>query len=148
MKKAALAEVIDQPTSELETRVSALEARIEKLDPTPKLETLEPYPVLGNVYSVADLYARNPFVVRGYRNGRILVSCSPGEPERELPIESVIPFSKCRNAETDSEQAHADMYAKMDPRTREFYEGRRNAEIAALKRNELPPWPRPTRQYM
>jgi hypothetical protein len=141
--KKALAEVIDQPTTgELETRISALEARLEKLDPTPKLETLEPYPVGSNVYSVCDMEARNPFVVRGYRNGRILVIVSPGEPERGLPIESVIPFAKCQNGETNSEQAHADIYGRMDPKTREFYEGRRNAEIAARKNEPAPPPPR------
>jgi hypothetical protein len=41
--KKALAEVDDQhPMSEADKRLADIEARLAKLDPTPKLETLEP----------------------------------------------------------------------------------------------------------
>ena len=118
MKKA---EVGNQQLT-LEARVAAIEAtqaailaRLEKLDPTPPIAVREPYSVGSTVYSVADLEARYPFKVLGYRNDRILLVASNGEPEREWPVESVVTFAKCRNAETNSEQAYAEMYARMDP---------------------------------
>ena len=146
--KKAFAEVISQPTiSELEARVAKLEALVEQHHPTPKIEALQPYAIDSNVYSLADPEARYPLRVLGYRGGRILLITSPGEPEREFPIESVVPFSKCRNAEINSERAYADMFSGMDPKTREYYEGRRKAQIAAKTGPALPPPPRQQRRY-
>jgi hypothetical protein len=136
MKKAAL---IEQPnTSELEARIAALELRLEKLDPTPKREKLQPYPIGSSVYSISDLEGRNPFPVVGYEAGRILVVVSPGDAPRSLPIESVIPWEKCSHADPDTERAYEAMYARMDPKAREFQKSRRKAQLEAATRPSAP----------
>ena len=138
--KKVLAEVINQPTiSELETRISVLEARLEKLDPTPKRETLQPYPIGSQVYSVADLEGRHPLVVRGYdRPGCVLVTVLPGEPERSLPIKSVRPLQECPRAQPSPGEAFANM---ADPKAREFLEGRQKAQIEAATKPFTAPIP-------
>jgi hypothetical protein len=137
--KKALAEVdMLQLISELQTRQAAMEARLEKLDPTPRLETREPYPVGSSVYSITDLEARHPLTVRGYdRPGRILVLMSAGEPERSLPLESVRPLEQCPRATPTPGQ----IYAHLDDKTREYMEGRRTAEIEAKTKPFTPPIP-------
>jgi hypothetical protein len=150
MKKAfALAGVIDnrqQLTPELETRLAAIEARIEKFDPTPKLETLQPYPVGSNVYSISDLEGRHPLVVRGYdRPGHILVMVTPNDPERSLPLKSVRPLDKCPRAQPSPSQRFANV---ADQTTREFLEGREAARIAATTVPfDAPPPLRTQRRY-
>lgn len=141
MKKA---EVGNQQLT-LEARVAAIEAtqaailaRLEKLDPKPPIAVREPYSVGSTVYSVADLEARYPIVVRGYRNGRILVETSPGEPEREWPLESVIPLAKCRNATPTPEKLDEQIDGHLDPKTREYYLGRRKAQLEAATKPSGP----------
>lgn len=151
MKKLALAEVIDQPAtgelvariSALEARNAALEARLEKLDPTPKREKLEPYPVGSSVYSISDLEGRHPLVVRGYdRHGHVLVTVLPGEPERELPLESVRPLEQCPRAQPNPSQKFANI---ADKKAREFLQGREEARIAAITAPFVPPIPKQER---
>lgn len=133
-----LAELVGRLLAERDARISALEARIEKLDPTPKLETLQPYRVGSIVYSIVDLGATNPFTVTGYRAGRILVMGSTDDAERSLSLASVVPLERCPNAAPTPAQA----FANLDPKTREFYEGRRKAEIAAKVTPPPPPPPK------
>jgi hypothetical protein len=117
-------------------QVAAMTVRIEKLDPTPKREKLEPWPVDSNVYSVSDLEGRYPLVVRGYdRHGRVLVTFLPGEPERSLPIESVRPIEECSRAQPSPDQAFANVKC---PKARAFMVGRRNAQIEAATRPSAP----------
>jgi hypothetical protein len=127
--------------AEVKATQVAILARLERLDPTPKLEVREPYLVGSNVYSICDVEARNPLQVVGYRSGRILVIVVPGEPARELPIESVIPWEKCSRADPDTERAYEAMYARMDPKAREFQKGRRKAQLEAATRPFVPPIP-------
>ena len=137
--KKALGEVISQPTTgELEARIAKLEALVEQHHPTPKLETLQPYPVGTEVYSLQDLEGRNPFTVVGYLGRRILVRLSPGEPERSLPIGSVRPLKECPRAQPSPSQAFAGI---SDPKAREFFEGRRKAQIDAATKPFTPPIP-------
>jgi hypothetical protein len=124
--------------AEVKATQVAILARLERLDPTPRRETLEPYPVGSNVYSVADAEGRHPFKVLGYRGGRISLITSPGEPARELPIESVIPWEKCSRADPDTERAYEAMYARMDPKAREFQKARRKAQLEAATRPSAP----------
>lgn len=144
MKKAF--EVINRPTiDELETRISALEARLEKLDPSPKIETLQPHPIGASVYSVSDLEARYPIQVVGYdRAGHILVLTNPDDPcPRSLPLASVRTLEECPNAAPTPSQA----FAKLDRKAREFYEGRRAAQIAAKVAPPPPERPKQRRYF-
>ena len=139
MKKAAFAEVEKQQSTELSEllrRLSAIEQRLEKLDP-PK-QTLEPYPVLSQVYSVQDLEGRNPFTVIGYLGRRILVRLSPGEPARSLPLESVRRLEECPRAQPTPSQLFAGVKC---PKARAEMEGRRQAKIDAITRPFAPPIP-------
>jgi hypothetical protein len=141
MKKAVVEVDKQQLTSELETRIAALEARIEKLDPTPSLKTREPYPVGSQVYSVQDLEGRHPATVVGYRSGQIIVAFSPDEPERQLQIASVRPLEECPRAEGPPSYAH------LDEKTREYMRGRRAAELAARTTRVAPPPPKQRRYH-
>lgn len=143
--KKAIAEVdMQQLVSELQTRLAAsetrqaaIEARLEKFDPTPKLETLQPYPVGSNVYSISDLEGRHPLVVRGYdRHGHVLVTVLPGDPDRSLPIESVRPLEGCPHAQPSPSQKFANI---ADKKAREFLQGREEARIAAITAPFVPP---------
>ena len=117
MKKASTEVDKQHLAPELETRLAAMEARLEKLDPTPKLETIEPYGIGTIVYSISDSGASFSFVVKGYdhRAGRILVQ-HDNDPERALALESVQPLSKCRNAQPTPEQIDEQLYGHLDPR--------------------------------
>jgi hypothetical protein len=122
----------------METRQAAIEARLEMLDPTPKLETLQPYLVGTQVYSVADLEGRHPLIVRGYdRPGFVLLTVLPSEPDRSLPLQSVRPLEQCPRAQSTPAQR----FARMDPKTRAFYEGRETARVAAITAPFVPPIP-------
>lgn len=160
--KKAIAEVGSQQDisdlvarlGEIEKRITArlddFERRLEKLDPTPSLQTREPYEVGSQIYSIVDAYARNPLTIVGYERGtgRILVLMSPGDAcPRSLPLESVRPLAKCPNAEPSPEQVHADLYARMDPATRRYWEGRKAAEIAAKVTAPPPPPPKQRRYF-
>jgi hypothetical protein len=133
--KKVLAEVIDQPTTgELQTRISVLEARIEKLDPSPKIETLEPYLVGSNVYSISDLEGRYPLAVVGYDRGtgRILVLVSPDDAgPRSLPLESVRPLEQCPRAQPTPSQKYEHI---ADQKLRAELEFREAARFAATTR--------------
>lgn len=146
--KKALAEVdMLKLISELQTRQAAMEARLEKLDPTPKLQTLQPYRIdVDEVFSIIDLEARYPLLVRGYpRPGFISVTVLAGEPERELPLQSVRPREKCPRAETTPTEAFEHL---ADPTAREFFEGRQKAQIAARTTTlPLPPLPKQRRWF-
>jgi hypothetical protein len=147
MKKVTAEVDMQQLISELQTRQAALEARVEKLDPTPKLQVREPYPEGSRVYSIADPEARSPFTVVGYPGpGRILVIAVHGEPARELSLASVVPLASCKNAQLTPDQVHEELYAHMDPKTREYWEGRRTAEIEAKTTPFTPPL-LPQRRY-
>jgi hypothetical protein len=137
MKKLAEVGSQEQVLSDLVARVDEMGKRIERIDPTPKLETLQPYPVGTQVYSVADLEGRYPLLVRGYdRPGHVLVTVLPGEPERSLPLESVRTLAQCPRATPAPGEAFANI---TDAKARAFFEGRRKAQIAAATKPFTPP---------
>jgi hypothetical protein len=128
----------------IETNQAAILARLEKLDPTPKLEALQPHKIGTFVYSVADQYARYPMTVVGYRDGRILVTSPPDNSERELAIASVVPRERCPRAEPKPSD---EMFGNMDPKARAYHEGRRAAEVAAKVTPALPAPPKQRRYF-
>jgi hypothetical protein len=125
--------------AQIKATQSAILARLEKLDPTPKLETIEPYAVGSTVYHVSDTSASYPFTVVGYdhRACRILVQ-GADDMERRWPLESVQSFDKCQNASQTSEQAEREAYKNLDPATREFILGRKRAQIDAIIKPSAP----------
>ena len=121
----------EQVVSDLARRLDEFERR---LNPTPKL--LEPHPVGSVVFSIVDVEARNPWTVAGYRSGRILVISSPDEPQRELPIASVVRRQECKLAQPISSQKYAHI---AEPKLRAFLEGRDKAQLEAKTKPFTPP---------
>jgi hypothetical protein len=140
MRKSSVVEVSNQrPEDGLEARIAALEAalasvleRLEKLDPSPRIEDIEPYPIGSEIYSVSDLEGQYPWTVQGYdrrRPGWILVQTPHDGGPRCLPLASVQPLSKCSRAD-----ANRVVNEIADPVTREWCRLRRAAEVDAITR--------------
>jgi hypothetical protein len=123
--KKALAEVSnEQLTNELETRLAAIEKRLEKLDPQPPLADREPYHVGSEIFGVTDAECTVPLRVCGYLEGRVLVAV-PGEPGlRPLPLGSVKPLANHTRGKLPSPM-------DLDPKARAFMAGRDAARLAA-----------------
>jgi len=135
MKKAVIEIEKPQPDSglqarvaELEGRLAAAEERLEKLDPTPKIELLEPFPVDSDVFSLIDDDGRYPMKVAGYNHkaGHVLVMV-PGNPGlRAFPIVSVRRFQDCPRALPTSERAYENV---KDPKLRAELQERAAARL-------------------
>lgn len=137
-----------QLASPLEARIAALEARVEKLDPRPRQEVLEPYGINEQVYSVVDLEARNPLRVCGYdhRTGSVLIMLNPGDPAgpRPVSLRSVRRLEQCPRAQPGPDQLASHI---TDQKTTEFWQGRRRAQTEAKTSPILPPPPPRQRRY-
>jgi hypothetical protein len=138
MKKATEVGNQQQVIRDLVEQVDEIKRRLERIDPSPTLKTLEPYPVGSIVYSIIDLEAHNPMTVISYRAGRITVMSSPGEAPRDFPIASVIPLAKCKNAQLGTDQVYADV---ADPKLRTYLQGRHEAQVEAKTKPFTPPLP-------
>jgi hypothetical protein len=74
--------------------------------------------------------------VVGYRAGRIVVKVLPGEPERELHIQSVVPLERCSRAAPTPSQLFSNI---ADPKARAWFQGREKARVEAITKPFVPP---------
>jgi hypothetical protein len=141
MKKPLIEAHNEQLGKQLEARLAAVEQRLERIDPRPKIETRQPFRVGDEVFSIVDLEGRNPLRIVGYdENDRVLVLV-PGEDwPRALPIQAVRPLSECPRA--DPARALSTI---ADPAAREFFDGRRRAETEAKTKPFTAPVPQQQR---
>lgn len=131
-----LTELVGRLLAERDARIAALERRLAILDP-PKPPPVDPFPIGSAVYSVIDLEARHDLIVRGFhRPGYITVTVLPGEPDRELPLQSVRQRNRCPHAETSPSEAFSNI---ADPKARAFFESRERARVEATTK----PWSEP-----